>query len=272
MSDPASALARSDLHREIRANQGRAAALLGAPGVLVLVIVAVVALVAGLAVLGLAVAVVLAAVVTLVAYRQAPAMALGAAGAQPADPERYPRFHNVVEGLCMAGGVEKPALYVVDDPGLNAFATGRSPRHAAVVATTGLLEALNRVELEGVLAHELSRVKSDDVLPPTAAALGARVLGAVPPVAGWLVRRATGPERELAADATSVQLTRYPPGLASALRKLGAGSTAVRLATWSTSPLWFATPLAPDRGSPARRRAFETHAPVDERIGALDAM
>ena len=76
--------------------------------------------------------------------------------AQPADPEQYQRLHNLVEGLCIAGGLPKPGVYVIDDPAPNAFATGRNPKHAAIAVTTGLLEKMNRVELEGVLAHELS--------------------------------------------------------------------------------------------------------------------
>jgi heat shock protein HtpX len=272
MSDTAAALARTDLHREVRANQGRAAAVLGPLGAVVLLVLVVVALLAGLGVVGLVIAVVVAVAVTLLAYRRSPTVALHAARAHPADPDAYPRYHNLVEGLCVAAGVDKPALYVVDDPALNALAVGRSPRDAAVAVTTAVLEGMNRVELEGVLAHELSRVKNDDVLPPTVAAVAAGALRLVPPVAGWLVRRASGPERELAADATGVQLTRYPPGLASALRKLAAGSTAVGHAPWASAALWFAAPLAPDRGSPTRRRAFDTHAPLEERIAALDGM
>src|SRR5205807_4279398 len=89
--------------------------------------------------------------------------------AKPADENEYRRYHNLVEGLCIAAGLPKPRLYVVDDPAPNAFATGRNPKHAAVAVTTGLLEKMNRVELEGVLAHELSHVKNYDVLVMTLA-------------------------------------------------------------------------------------------------------
>ena len=89
--------------------------------------------------------------------------------AQPADPHEYARLHNLVEGLCIASGLPKPRIYIVDDPAPNAFATGRNPKHAAIAVTTGLLEKMNRVELEGVLAHELSHIKNYDILVSTLA-------------------------------------------------------------------------------------------------------
>ena len=105
-------------------------------------------------------------------------IALAASRAKPADGPEYARYHNLVEGLCIAAGLPKPRLYVVDDPAPNAFATGRNPKHAAVAVTTGLLEKMNRVELEGVLAHELSHVRNYDILVTTIAvtAVGAMAL------------------------------------------------------------------------------------------------
>ena len=96
--------------------------------------------------------------------------------AQPADPQQYRRLYNLVEGLCIAGGLPQPRVYVVDDPAPNAFATGRNPQHAAIAVTTGLLEKLNRVELEGVIAHELSHIKNYDILVST---LAVTLVGAV---------------------------------------------------------------------------------------------
>ena len=96
-------------------------------------------------------------------------IALAMSRARVATVEEYPRLHNVVEGLCIASGLPKPRLYVIDDPAPNAFATGRNPKHAAIAVTTGLLEKMNRIELEGVLAHELSHIKNDDILVSTLA-------------------------------------------------------------------------------------------------------
>ena len=169
--------------------------------------------------------------------------ALRAVGAAPADPARWPRYHNLVEGLAGAGGLRAPALYVAPSPAANAFAVGRSAAAASLVATSGLFDALNRVELEGVLAHELAHVQSG------AARLAALAV-ALPP----LRPLALPPRRELDADEAAARLTRYPPGLASALAKLAAappppGGPAVR-------PLWT---VAPGGAQPT----------VAERIAAL---
>ena len=102
-------------------------------------------------------------------YYASDRVALAMSRAVPADPVQFARYHNLVEGLCIASGVPKPRLYVIDDPAPNAFATGRNPKHAAIAVTTGLLEKMNRVELEGVLAHELSHVKNYDILVSTLA-------------------------------------------------------------------------------------------------------
>ena len=114
----------------------------------------------GYGVAGLVIALVVVVIGTFGAYWKSDAVALAMSHAKPADPVEYARLHNLVEGLCIAGGLPKPRVYVINDPAPNAFATGRNPRHAAVAVTTGLLEKMNRVELEGVLAHELSHVKN----------------------------------------------------------------------------------------------------------------
>ncbi len=105
--------------------------------------------------------------------------------ARPADPTQYARYHNIVEGLCIASGLPKPRLYIVDDPAPNAFATGRNPKHAAIAVTTGLLEKMNRIELEGVLAHELSHIKNYDILVST---LAVTLVGIVAIVADISIR------------------------------------------------------------------------------------
>jgi heat shock protein HtpX len=264
----------------------------------------------GFGVAGVIVALVIAAILGFVSYYNSDKVALAAARARPADGPEYQRYHNLVEGLCIAAGLPKPRLYVVDDPAPNAFATGRNPKHAALAVTTGLLEEMNRVELEGVIAHELSHVKNYDILASTVAviAVGAVALLAniglrfwifggnrdegndgglgivlaiasiflliLAPIAAQMMQFAMSRKRELLADATGVQLTRYPPGLASALKKLQSDQAVIRHANHATAQLWIESPL--DRQENAKgswlNRAFDTHPPLDERIKILDAM
>src|SRR5581483_5096340 len=143
--------------------------------------------------------------------RAATGTVLRRVGGAAADEDRHARFHNLVDGLCPAAGLPKPALVVVDHPAPNALACGRKARDAAVVVTQGLLDKLNRIELEGVLAHELTHIKNLDILPGTLAA----VLAA--PFGRWAVAAAVRPEREAIADAGGVAITRYRPGLLAAL-------------------------------------------------------
>src|SRR6476659_7180547 len=117
------------------------------------------------------IAIVIAIAMAWTSYFASDRIALAASRAKPADGPEYARYHNLVEGLCIAAGLPKPRLYVVDDPAPNAFATGRNPKHAAIAVTTGLLEKMNRVELEGVLAHELSHIKNYDILVSTLAVI-----------------------------------------------------------------------------------------------------
>src|SRR4051795_10773905 len=131
---------------------------------------------------GVVIAFVIAMALAWGSYYNSDKIAIAASRAKPADETEYRRYHNLVEGLCIAAGLPKPKLFVVDDPAPNAFATGRNPKHAAVAVTTGLLETMNRVELEGVLAHELSHVRNYDILVTTIAvtAVGAIALMADP--------------------------------------------------------------------------------------------
>ena len=265
----------------------------------------------GYGAVGLVVALAIVGVATFVGWWKSDAIALAMSHARPADPAQYARLHNLVEGLCIAAGLPKPRVYVIDDPAPNAFATGRDPRHAAVAVTTGLLDKMSRIELEGVLAHELSHVKNYDILASTlavtfvgvitlladftlrflwwggprhrndrgggrgpAAILG--VLGLllllVAPLAARLMQFAVSRHRETLADFTGVSLTRYPPGLVSALEKLKGDTTVVHSASRATAHLWIESPLArnPGEGRLAwLNRLFDTHPPLEERIQAL---
>jgi heat shock protein HtpX len=261
---------------------------------------------------GFIVALVVVSVGSLISYWKSDAVALAMSHARLADPVQYARLHNVVEGLCIAAGLPKPRVYVIDDPAPNAFATGRNPKHAAVAATTGLLDKMNRVELEGVIAHELSHVKNYDILVSTLAvtlvgvvvlmsdfalrflwwggprqrdhdsdggAGASAVLGIVgilllllAPLIAQLMQFAVSRRRESLADVSGVALTRYPPGLISALEKLKEDTTVVHSSSRATAHLWIESPLARQPGEGRLswvNRLFDTHPPLDERIAVL---
>jgi heat shock protein HtpX len=304
------------LYQQVAQNKRRSALIIaGFVVVVVLVVVAFDIAIGGGGVWGIAVALPLAAVTAFASYWKSDAIALAMSRARPADVETYPRLHNLVEGLCIAGGLPKPRLYIVDDPAPNAFATGRNPQHAAVAVTTGLLEKMNRVELEGVLAHELSHIKNYDILVSTIAVtmvgvvailadIGVRVLwwgggrrtygdrdshnsGAalllipamlllvLSPLIAKAMQAAVGRRRESLADVSGVEMTRYPPGLISALEKLKADSTVVASHSRATAHLWIEEPAPQDerQGQVSflnrLNRMFATHPPLEERIAAL---
>src|SRR4051812_36503602 len=294
----------------VRSNKRRSALLVGGFVVIVVVIGAFIGYIAGFGPWGLAVAIVVSAALAFASYWKSDAVALAVSRAKPADPEQYRRLHNLVEGLCIASGLPKPAVYVVDDPAPNAFATGRNPKHAAIAVTTGLLEKMNRVELEGVLAHELSHIRNYDILVSTLTVtlvgaiailtdIGIRMMwwnggrvrregdrddGGNPiaiigfallifaPIIAKAMQAAVSRKRETLADVSACQLTRYPPGLISALEKLRDDVTVTHSATTATAHLWIEQPLSGvgDSGKfGTLNRMFDTHPPLDERIALL---
>jgi len=295
----------------IRSNKRRSAALLvGFVVVLGLVGTAFGYLIGG-GPIGTVVALVLGAALAFGSYWKADKIALAVSRARPADPTQYARLHNLVEGLCIASGLPKPGVYIVDDPAPNAFATGRNPQHAAIAVTTGLLEKMNRVELEGVVAHELSHIRNYDILVSTLAVTlvgavallsdmairtmwwnGGRVrrqgdhrdsgnpviaivgfaLIALAPLAAKAMQAAISRNRETLADVSACQMTRYPPGLISALEKLQADTTVTHSASTATAHLWIEQPMSGvgDGGKLRRSHSmFDTHPPLDERIALL---
>jgi heat shock protein HtpX len=297
------------LYDQVASNKRRSALLIAAFVVLVFAVAWAFNLLLGYGVAGLIDALLFAAGSAFVAYWKSDSVALAMSHAKPADPAQYARLHNLVEGLCIAAGLPKPRVYVIDDDAPNAFATGRNPQHAAVAVTTGLLDKMNRVELEGVLAHELSHVKNYDILVSTLAVTmvgivallsdwglrtifwgGGRrrdnenagpqaifaVVGFVllifTPIAARLMQFAVSRRREALADVSGVALTRYPPGLISALEKLKADQTVVHSGSRATAHLWIEAPVA-RRAEEGRLawlgRLFDTHPPLDERIEAL---
>ena len=293
----------------IKANKRRSALLIFGFVVLVSLVGWAFGLLLGSGPIWAIVALVLSGVMAFASYWKADAIALAVSRAKPADPQQYQRLHNLVEGLCIAAGLPKPRVYIVDDPAPNAFATGRNPKHAAIAVTTGLLEKLNRVELEGVIAHELSHVRNYDILVSTLAVtlvgsialltnIGMRmmwwnggrvrrdgdrnggnplaILGLVllifAPIIAKLMQAAVSRRRETLADVSACQMTRYPPGLISALEKLRDDVTVTHSATTATAHLWIEQPMSGvgDAGKFGRlNRMFDTHPPLEERIALL---
>ncbi len=232
---------------QVAQNKRRSLLLLGAAFLLVAVVAGAVTSLFGLGWIGIVIAFGLAGGVSAASWWGSEKVALAVSRAQPADPTEHARLHNLVEGLCIASGLPKPRIYVIDDPAPNALAIGRSPQHAAIAVTTGLLALMNRVELEAVLAHELSHIKNDDILVATLA------------VTSPLRRRVVDRDCHALADVAAVQMTRYPPALISALEKLRDDTTVVQASSRATSHLWIEAPV-------------DRHPPIDERIAALQEM
>lgn len=249
------------------------------------------------------IAVGLAIVMNVYSYWYSDRLVVKMTRAVPADPSQYRELHRILENLAITAGLPKPRLYVVNDPAPNAFATGRDPAHAVVACTTGILALLDRTELEGVLAHELSHVGNRDMLVSTVAVVlvgfvaivadlflrmqlfgGGRdrnmhplvlVLGLVfavlAPIAASLIQLAISRKREFLADASGALLTRYPEGLASALQKISRYHAPMQHASHATAHLFIANPFGgTGRGIGASmNRLFATHPPVEERVAAL---
>ncbi len=228
--------------------------------------------------------------------------------------QQEPRLHNIVEGLSVGAGIPKPAVYVVPERAPNAFATGRDAEHASIAVTQGLLDEMNRVELEGVIAHEMSHVRDHDILVGTIVAtlvgtvvllaefmlrwmfwgggFGGRgrdregggegfailailgvVLAIIAILAAPIIQLAMSRRREYLADAQGAMLTRYPPGLASALRKIAADTTPMRVANNATGHLWLNQPSrVHGEENHWWENLFSTHPPIQDRIRILEQM
>lgn len=255
----------ADLDHQVAENKRRATLMMGGFAVVVTLVISLLAALLGAGALGVLLALVVAGTLVGTAYMKSESLVASGLRARPADPVAQARLHNLVEGLCVTIGLPKPAVCVVEDTAPNALAVGRGPRNATIVVTTGLLTKLNRIELEGVLAGELSHVRNHDILPATLAVtlIGpvARVLPA--PAAAALVEKAVGSRRHTVADLSAVSFTRYPPGLIAALGKLRDEDTAVGSATRANAHLWLA---------PALPGHVEAGPPLEERIAALQEL
>jgi heat shock protein HtpX len=262
---------------------------------------------------GLIVALLIVGAMSWYSYMYGDRLVLRTSRARKVTPEEEPRLHNIVEGLAIAAGLPKPDVYVIPERSPNAFATGRDPQHSSVAVTQGLLERMNRVELEGVIGHEISHVRDRDILLGTVVAtlvgavvliaefmlrwfwwggMGGRgrdreggnqgfailalvgiVLALVTPFFAQIIKLAMSRSREYLADAEGAMLTRYPPGLASALRKIAADTTPMRVANNATAHLWLSQPSrTPGESNHWFENLFSTHPPIQDRIRILEEM
>ena len=261
------------------------------------------------------IAVTFSIVMNVVSYWYSDKIVLGLHRARPVDLASHRELHHVLENLSIAAGLPMPKFYIIDDPAPNAFATGRNPEHAVVCVTTGLLDILDRSELEGVLAHELSHIGNRDMLVSTVAVVlvgfvailsdifmrslffrgmfGGRdregggngifiiiglALSILAPLVATLIQLAISRRREFLADSSGALLTRYPDGLASALRKIASYGRPLQSAANATAHLFLTNPFGADgtdsserepRRTPFLVRIFSTHPPIEERVSAL---
>ena len=246
----------------------------------------------------------------LVLYYSSDKLALAVNGAAAADPSEFRQLHNVVEEVAIAAGIPKPKVYVIPTDAPNAFATGRNPGHASIAVTRGLLATMNREELQGVIAHELSHIRNYDILLMTVVAIiggllvlfrdvflrwglfggGGRrrrdssgggqlglilvivaiVFAIISPLLVALIRAAISRQREYLADASGALIVRNPYGLSSALRKLGTYEGKLRTASAATAHMFIANPFGKDRGRSAN--PFASHPPIEERVRRLEQL
>ncbi len=297
------------MYDEIARNRRRSWYLVTAAFVLLLLVAEAFNLYVGGGPTGLVVALVVAGGGTVSSYYFSDRLALSIAGARIVTREQAPQLHNVVEEMAIAAGLPMPRVAVVRDPAPNAFATGRDPEHAVVAVTTGLLERLDREELQGVIGHEVAHVLNRDTRVTTlvVAVCGAIVLlcdlfwrfsffggrsrrrdsdgGAaailmiigvvaliLAPLGAALIQAAVSRKREALADASAVALTRNPTGLRRALEKLLQDSTVVSHTSHATAHLWIESPLEREAKGSWLNGLFDTHPPLSERIAALRAL
>ena len=255
-------------------------------------------------------AVIFSVLMNIAAYWYSDKIVLKMARAVPIEHKSAPELYHIVENLSITAGLPMPRIYLIRERQPNAFATGRDPKHAVVAVTEGLLEKLNRSELEGVLAHELSHVGNRDMLLSTVVVvlvgfisivsdiflrstfwggMGRRddrengqagailmiagiALSILAPISATLIQLAISRKREFLADASGALLTRYPEGLASALQKISSDATPMRVANNTTAHLWLDDPFKGQKKVSFLRKLFMTHPPIEERIKLLRGM
>lgn len=255
---------------------------------------------------GLAIAIVFSLFMSGISYFGGDKVALWSSGARPIEKKDQPEIYRLIENLAITAGLPTPKIYIIQDPGINAFATGRDPKHASVAITSGAMQSLEKQELEGVLAHELSHIKNYDIrlmmvvlvlvglisllanwmfrfrlfggrrddresgqLGALLAIIGI-VLMILSPIIAQLIQLAVSRRREYLADASGALLTRYPEGLARALEKISTQNRPLAHANDATAHLYFSNPFGKTKST--MHRLFSTHPPVEERIKLLRQM
>jgi len=295
------------MFKDIYKNKFKTAVILTAIFIFLSVVVYYISYALGYGEYAVTIAVAISLITSLTSYWNSDKIVLSMNKARPADEIEHRKVANALEGVCIAAGIDVPKLYVMDDPSPNAFATGRNPKHAVVCVTTGLLENLDYYQLEGVLAHEVAHIKNYDILLSTVASVtigivimisdiwsrsfwyrGVRtrnsdnnkndsnailmIIGLVfiilAPIAGQLMKMALSRNREYLADATAIEFTRNPEGLATALEVIGGVTTPLRNAGSATASLYISDPLkAVDKKSISN--LFSTHPPIEKRVEAI---
>ena len=252
-------------------------------------------------------ALIITGIMNFVSYWWSDKIVLGISRAKPIKKSDNPQVYRLVENLCIASGLPLPKIYIIDDSAPNAFATGRDPKHSAIAFTSGILDKLNKQELEGVTAHELSHVGNRDTLVMTVVSVlvgtialladwylrslwfGGRdndrdskangifmilalVMAILAPIVATLIQLAVSRKREFLADASGVLLTRYPQGLAAALQKISFDREPLEVANRGTAHLYIVNPLKGRDVAGFMANMFNTHPPIEARIKALQEM
>ena len=294
------------IYEEIASNKRKTYLLFFLFFVLIMIIGLVFDLVFNLSYFGVILAFIITLIWILISYYKGDQIILKLSRAKPATKKDNAYLVNTVEGLAIAAGLPKPKVYIIDDMAINAFATGRDPKHASITVTKGAVEKLNRQELEGVVAHEMSHIKNYDIRTMLLAAVmvgiiallsdfmirsffwgrGSRdereggsiqliaiviglVMAILTPLIANLIKLAISRKREYLADASGALLTRYPKGLADALRKIAKDQEQLKVATNATAHLYISNPF---KKKGFFVNLFSTHPPVEDRIKALEAM
>jgi heat shock protein HtpX len=269
------------MYEQIAANKRRTVVLVAGFVLVLAAAGAAVGLIIGYGWWGAGIAFVISGILAFASYWKSDAVALAVSRAEPADPNTYKRLYNLVEGLTIASGLPMPRIYIVHDAAPNAFATGRNPRHAAIAVTTGLI-AVTLVGAVVLLSDVVIRMmwwnggrvprQGDRQDQNNPLALVGFVFIILAPILAKVMQAAVSRNRETLADVSAVQMTRYPPGLISALEKLRDDTTVTHSASKATAHLWIEQPMSGvgDKGRQGwLNKLFDTHPPLEERIALL---